>query len=137
MKLYKIWKDGKIVESPYPGLYVGVKTTKVFGRLTHKSGAKRKNLVFFHFWDDAVEAGMRPCKGCKPDRFLMKNCGHMPFGLTGGYALDLKKTPKGNIRILCALCSKFFGYAKQDKKGRLRWGDGFVVPHEKVLAGAN
>jgi len=66
MKLYKIWKRGEIIESQYPGLYAGVKTTKVFGRLTHKSGAKRENLVFFHTWADALKAGMRPCKGCKP-----------------------------------------------------------------------
>lgn len=68
MKLYKIWKRGKIVESPYPGLYVGVRTTKVFGRLSHKSGAKRESLVFFQIWDDALEAGYRACKGCKPVR---------------------------------------------------------------------
>ncbi|KKT59404.1 MAG: hypothetical protein UW81_C0038G0010 [Candidatus Giovannonibacteria bacterium GW2011_GWC2_44_9] len=66
MKLYKIWKGGEIVESPYPGLYVGVKTTKVFGRLTHKSGAKKENLVFFHAWADALKAGFGPCRGCKP-----------------------------------------------------------------------
>ncbi len=72
MKLYKIWKSGKIVKSPIPGLYVGVKTTKVFGRLTHKSGAKRENLVFFHAWANALRAGMRPCKGCKPVRRIVE-----------------------------------------------------------------
>lgn len=68
MKLYKIWKRGKIVESPYPGLYVGVRTTKVFGKLNCKSGmrAKKENRIFFHFWNDAVKAGIRPCKNCKP-----------------------------------------------------------------------
>jgi len=68
MKLYKIWKRGKIVESRYPGLYVGVKTTKVFGRLSHRSGANKKNFIFFHFWKDALIAGYRTCKGCKPMR---------------------------------------------------------------------
>lgn len=134
MKLYKSWKRGKIVESPYPGLYVGVKTTKVFSKLTHRSGAKRENLIFFHTWNDATEARFRACRGCKPKKY---ECGHVPFGLTGGYALGLRKTSSGNTRILCALCSKFFGYAKQDKKGRLRWGDGFIVPHKKILAEAN
>jgi len=68
MKKYKIWKRGKIVESRYPGLYVGVKTTKIFGRLTHKSGAKKENFIYFHFWKDALRAGYRTCKGCKPVR---------------------------------------------------------------------
>ena len=68
MKLYKIWKRGEIVKSPHPGLYVGVKTTKVFGRLTHKSGARKENFIFFHGWDDAINAGYRACKGCRPVR---------------------------------------------------------------------
>lgn len=134
MKLYKIWKAGKIVKNPYPGLYAGVKTTKVFGRLTHKSGAKRENLVFFHTWADAIRAGFRPCKGCEPKNY---DCDHMPFGFSGGYALELRKTPKGKVRILCAICGKFFGYAKKDKQGRLRHGDAFIVSHEAIFANAN
>ena len=70
MKRYKIWKRGKIVESRYPGLYAGIVTMGIFGTLTCKSGmrALKKNRIFFHFWRDAVLAGMRPCKLCKPEK---------------------------------------------------------------------
>lgn len=75
MKTYKIWKHGKFIQSPYPGLYAGIITTKIFGRLTCKSGmmALKKNRIFFHFWEDAIEAGFRPCKNCKPEKI---SCAH-------------------------------------------------------------
>ena len=72
MKLYKVWKNGKMKRSALPGLYVGISTTKVFGRLTHKSGASKKNFIFFHFWDDAIKAGYRACKGCNPRQLVEK-----------------------------------------------------------------
>lgn len=70
MKLYKIWKDGQIVLSEQPGRYAGIKTHKIFGRLDCPSGEKKayaENRVFFLTWDDAIEAGYRPCKVCKPE----------------------------------------------------------------------
>ena len=70
MKLYKIWKNGKIVKSPIPGLYAGIVTMGIFGRLDCKSGmrAKLENRIFFHSWTDALKYPMRPCKNCKPVR---------------------------------------------------------------------
>ncbi len=68
MKLYKILKDGKIIESPTPGEYAGYKKGKIFGRLDCKTGMrmKRENRVFFHTLEDAVREGYRPCMNCRP-----------------------------------------------------------------------
>ena len=69
MKRYKVWKDGRIVESDVPGRYCGIRTQKIFGRLDCPSGKRKahaKNWIFFLAWDDAVVAGYRPCKICKP-----------------------------------------------------------------------
>ncbi|MEK7567076.1 MAG: Ada metal-binding domain-containing protein [Patescibacteria group bacterium] len=138
MRTYKIWKNGGVVQSPYPALYAGITTMKIFGRLSCKSGmrAKKKNRIFFHFWEDAVEAGFRPCKNCKPEKFSRADCDHMPFGLTGGLALAVKQTKRGKIRITCELCGKFLGYATKDGHDRVKWHDGFVIPRkefEKIL----
>ena len=67
-KRYKIWKSGGIVLSTKPGVYAGIVTQKIFGRLDCWSGkrALKKNRVFFHTWKDAIAAGMRTCKHCKP-----------------------------------------------------------------------
>lgn len=67
-KLYKILKEGKIILSPIPGKYAGWRPGKIFGRLDCKSGMrmKKENRVFFHSWRDAIKAGYRPCKKCKP-----------------------------------------------------------------------
>ncbi len=131
MKQYKVWKHGKIIATPYPGLYAGITTMKIFGRLTCKSGmmAKKEHRIFFHTWENALEAGFRPCKNCKPEKI---ECDHMPFGLTGGYALALTGTPRGKIRVSCALCDKLLGYARKDEKGNIRWKDGFIISHEKL-----
>jgi len=37
MKLYKIWKRGKIIKSPYLGLYAGIVTMGIFGKLDCKN----------------------------------------------------------------------------------------------------
>jgi methylphosphotriester-DNA--protein-cysteine methyltransferase len=68
MKRYKIFKEGKIIESQIPGRFAGIKTMKIFGRLDCKSGmrAKKENRIFFHDWNDAIAAGYRPCRLCKP-----------------------------------------------------------------------
>jgi methylphosphotriester-DNA--protein-cysteine methyltransferase len=68
-KTYRILKDGGFTESAVPGRYCGVKSHKIFGRLDCPSGkrkAHQKNRVFFLTWDDAIAAGYRPCKVCKP-----------------------------------------------------------------------
>lgn len=68
MKLYKILKEGEIIESPIPGEYAGYKKGKIFGRLDCKSGMrmKKENMVFFHTLEDAVMEGYRPCMNCRP-----------------------------------------------------------------------
>ena len=65
---FKRIKDGETSESEVPGNYAGWRPRKIFGRLDCKSGMrmKRENRVFFLSWDDAVAAGYRPCKNCKP-----------------------------------------------------------------------
>lgn len=130
MEQYNVWKHGKIIETPYPGLYAGITTQKIFGRLTCGSGkrAKKENRIFFHTWEDAVEAGYRPCKVCKPRK---SECDHMPFGLTGGFALSLSRLRK-RIRVSCALCEKHLGYASEDTKGNMRWKGFIIVPHEEL-----
>ena len=131
MKQYKIWKHGKIIETPYPGLYAGITTQKIFGRLTCGSGkrAKKENRIFFHTWEDALEAGFRPCKNCRPEKI---QCDHMPFGLTGGYALALSEMPRGKIKVSCALCDKLLGCARRDTKGNIRWKDGFIISRKHL-----
>ena len=42
MKLYKILKEGEIIESPIPGEYAGYKKGKIFGRLDCKTGMRMK-----------------------------------------------------------------------------------------------
>jgi methylphosphotriester-DNA--protein-cysteine methyltransferase len=68
MKKYKVLKNGRIMESNVPGKYVGWRPGKIFGRLDCKSGMwmKKENRVFFLTGDDAIDAGYRPCKKCKP-----------------------------------------------------------------------
>ncbi|MDX1608383.1 MAG: Ada metal-binding domain-containing protein [Candidatus Spechtbacterales bacterium] len=67
-KLYKVLKNGEIVKSRKKGRYAGWRPGKIFGRLDCKSGMrmKKENRVFFLTWQDAIGAGYRPCKNCKP-----------------------------------------------------------------------
>ncbi|OGG73452.1 hypothetical protein A3A34_02545 [Candidatus Kaiserbacteria bacterium RIFCSPLOWO2_01_FULL_50_24] len=67
-KKYKVLKNGSEVTSGRPGKYAGWRPGKIFGRLDCKSGMRMKkvNRVFFLTWDDAIAAGYRPCKNCKP-----------------------------------------------------------------------
>ena len=67
-KLYNIVKEGEIVNSPKKGIYGGYKPRKIFGTLDCKAGMRmmKKNRVFFHTLEDAVNEGYRPCKNCKP-----------------------------------------------------------------------
>ena len=73
VKKFKIMgPDGNMFLSDIPGRYAGWngrrKDRLIFGRLTCKSGMrmKKENRVFFHSYTDAVAAGFRPCKNCKP-----------------------------------------------------------------------
>jgi methylphosphotriester-DNA--protein-cysteine methyltransferase len=69
MRVFKVMKSGKIVESGRPGRFAGNVTHKIFGRLDCASGLalmKPGNRVFFLAWEDAVAAGYRPCKKCRP-----------------------------------------------------------------------
>ena len=68
-KIYRVLKDGKIIESKIPGKYAGHRPEKIFGRLDCPSGLRKmrkENRVFFLTWEDAIAAGYRPCKICKP-----------------------------------------------------------------------
>lgn len=70
MPAYRLMRgDGSIVKSRVSGRYAGNTTHRIFGRLTCVSGKRmfRRNRVFFRTWDDAVAAGYRPCKKCRPD----------------------------------------------------------------------
>ncbi|MCH7759189.1 metal-binding protein [Patescibacteria group bacterium] len=67
-KVYLVLKNDQIIKSFRPGRYAGIKTYKVFGRLNCGIGmtAKKENRVFFLTWADAIGAGYRPCKNCRP-----------------------------------------------------------------------
>lgn len=67
-KIYRVLKDGNLVETPVPGKYAGHRGYKIFGTLTCEAGKrmKRENRVFFLTLEDAVLQGYRPCKLCKP-----------------------------------------------------------------------
>ncbi|HII15800.1 MAG TPA: metal-binding protein [Nanoarchaeota archaeon] len=80
MKLYKVLKNGEIMESPVPGQYAGYKRGKIFGRLGCKSGMrmKKENRVFFHTLEDAVREGYHPCMNCRPiDEKDFENIKHL------------------------------------------------------------
>lgn len=72
-KIYRIMRgDRQIIESAKKGIYAGWNggqtKRRIFGRLDCKSGMrmKKENRVFFLTWDDAINAGFKPCKICKP-----------------------------------------------------------------------
>lgn len=71
MRTYKVLKGGRIVRSRVPGRFAGNVTHKIFGRLDCASGKRLmlpENRVFFLTWEDAVAAGYRPCKKCRPTK---------------------------------------------------------------------
>ena len=64
-----IWNREKRLTT-IPGKYAGSRGVKIFGRMDCWSGRQRihpTNRVFFHDWEDAIEAGYRPCRICKPN----------------------------------------------------------------------
>lgn len=55
-------------DASYDGVFCfGVKTTGVFCRPSCPSRPKREHMEFFHTCGDAVRAGYRPCKRCRPE----------------------------------------------------------------------
>ncbi|MDQ0090365.1 AraC family transcriptional regulator of adaptative response / methylphosphotriester-DNA alkyltransferase methyltransferase [Paenibacillus anaericanus] len=56
-------------ESTYEGVYyTGVKTTKIVCRPTCRAKTpKAMNVTFYSTLEDALQAGFRPCKRCKPE----------------------------------------------------------------------
>ncbi|MFA6603843.1 MAG: Ada metal-binding domain-containing protein [Patescibacteria group bacterium] len=77
-RTYKLQKDGRTISSRQPWRYAGWRLGKIFGRLDCASGRRMKpeNRVFFLTWDDAIAAGYRPCKNCRPtpsDRYTTPN----------------------------------------------------------------
>lgn len=71
--LYNIMRsDGTIFQSLRKGKYAGWngkrRRRRIFGTLSCGTGKrmKKENRVFFHSYDDAIAAGFRPCKNCKP-----------------------------------------------------------------------
>lgn len=69
-KVYRVLKDGFIQSSRKPGKYAGWRPGKIFGRLDCRSGMRMRpsNRVFFLTWEDAIAAGYRPCKKCRPTK---------------------------------------------------------------------
>ena len=65
---FRVWRHGRLVPSSRPGAYAGIATQKIFGRLDCWSGKKalKKNRIFFLRWQDALDAGYRPCGHCHP-----------------------------------------------------------------------
>ena len=66
--MYRVWKDGGVIDTDEPARFGGILTMNIFGRLTCGTGrrALKANRVFFATWDDAVAAGYRPCRNCHP-----------------------------------------------------------------------
>ncbi len=58
-------------DASYDGdFYVGVRTMKIFCLPSCKARLSlEKNMVFFSTREEAIEAGYRSCKRCKPDLF--------------------------------------------------------------------
>ncbi|MDQ2866866.1 MAG: methylated-DNA--[protein]-cysteine S-methyltransferase [Verrucomicrobiota bacterium] len=55
-------------DASYDGLFfIAVKTTGIFCRPSCPARPKRANIEFFTAIGDAVSAGYRPCKRCRPD----------------------------------------------------------------------
>jgi AraC family transcriptional regulator of adaptative response/methylated-DNA-[protein]-cysteine methyltransferase len=66
----RVVHNGAQVTTDVPATFAGITTTKVFGRLSCASGkrARPEHRVFFATWDDAIAAGYRPCRVCRPLR---------------------------------------------------------------------
>lgn len=69
MKDEEKWKAVSRSDNAYDGLfYYAVKTTGIFCRPSCKAKPPlKKNVIFFETSSDAINAGYRPCKMCRPD----------------------------------------------------------------------
>ncbi len=105
MKLYKVLIRGRESVVPFPGRYAGIRTQKIFGRLDCWSGkkARRENRVFFLFWEDAVEAGYRPCKHCRPAKISRRSCDHLPYQGLPSLLMENAGEPRF-IVVRCCAC---------------------------------
>ena len=65
----EMWRAIVTRDESYDGLFFyGVQTTGIFCRPSCKAKApKRENARFFHSPKEAMQAGFRPCKICRPD----------------------------------------------------------------------
>lgn len=64
----RAWEAIATRDVRHDGRFVyGVVTTGVYCRPSCPGRAKRRNVVLFRTREDAVFAGLRPCKRCKPD----------------------------------------------------------------------
>ena len=76
-KIYKlVGPDGKLYDSPAPGLLGGYKPLKIYGQLNCPNalswvarGYYVKHRVFFKDEETAKTAGYRPCSICMPDQY--------------------------------------------------------------------
>lgn len=64
----EMWQAVAACDKTYDGkFFYGVKTTGIFCRPSCNSKVPlRKNVVFFKTAEDAIKAGFRPCKRCRP-----------------------------------------------------------------------
>ena len=65
----EMWQAVRDCDASYDGVfYYGVKTTGIYCRPSCPSKLpKRENVIFFKTREEAVKAGFRPCKRCRPD----------------------------------------------------------------------
>lgn len=63
------WKAALACDQSFDGVFFyAIKTTGIFCRPSCRSRAPlQKNVVFFERAEQAMEAGFRPCKRCRPD----------------------------------------------------------------------
>lgn len=62
------WEAWSNKDKAYDGVFfAAVKTTGIFCRPSCPSRPQQKNVIFFDTVNEAVAAGFRPCKRCRPD----------------------------------------------------------------------
>lgn len=68
------WKAVLDCEKDYDGLFFyGVKTTGIFCRPSCRAKTPtRENVAYFDSNTDAIDAGFRPCKKCRPDEVIFE-----------------------------------------------------------------
>lgn len=81
----EMWQALISCDKNYDGkFFYGVKSTGIFCRPSCASRTPlRKNVVYFHTAEEAMDAGFQPCKRCRPDLLVFAP------------ALDLAKKAKG------------------------------------------